>query len=253
MGRGDYLDAARRNAGFLLDNMRSADGRLLRTWRNGQAKLLGYLEDYSCLADGLWSLHEATLEPRWLQEAVAVADGMIALFWDDQAGGFYDTGSDHERLVVRPRDVFDNAQPCGGSVATDVLLRLAVATGNDDYSAKGATPLRALQQLLGRTPAATGHWLGALDFYVSLPKEIVIVGRTAHPSTAEMLAEVGSRYLPNRVVVGVSDPAAPPLQGSPLLEQRGMQDGAPTAYVCEHYVCQLPVTQAAALAAQLDA
>ncbi len=252
LGRGDYLDAARRNAGFLLDNMRDADGRLLRTWRNGQAKLLGYLEDYSCLADGLLSLHEATLEPRWLQEAVGVADGMIALFWDDQTGGFYDTGSDHETLVVRPRDVFDNAQPCGGSVATDVLLRLAVVTGNDDYSAKGATPLRALQQLLGRAPAATGHWLGALDFYVSLPKEIVIVGQTEHPSTAEMLAEVGSRYLPNRVIVGVSDPAAPPLQDSPLLEQRGMQDGAPTAYVCEHYVCQLPVTDAATLGTQLD-
>ena len=252
LGRGDYLDAARRNAGFLLDNMRDADGRLLRTWRNGQAKLLGYLEDYACLADGLVSLHEATLEPRWLQEAVRVADGMIALFWDDQASGFYDTGIDHETLVVRPRDVFDNAQPCGGSVATDVLLRLAVVTGNDDYSAKGVTPLRALQQLLGRAPAATGHWLGALDFYVSLPKEIVIVGQTEHPSTAEMLAEVGSRFLPNRVIVGVSDPAAPPLQDSPLLEQRGMQDGAPTAYVCEHYVCQLPVTDAAALGAQLD-
>ena len=253
LGRRDYLDAARRNAGFLLDNMRDADGRVLRTWRNGQAKLLGYLEDYSCLADGLVSLHEATLEPRWLQEAVAVADGMIALFWDDQAGGFYDTGSDHETLVVRPRDVFDNAQPCGGSVATDVLLRLAVVTGNDDYSAKGATPLRALQQLLGRAPAATGHWLGALDFYVALPKEIVIVGPAENPETAAMLAAVGARYLPNRVVVGMNDTATPPVPDSPLLEQRGMQDGRPTAYVCEHYVCQLPVTEAAALAGQLDA
>ncbi len=253
LGRRDYLDAARRNAGFLLDNMRDADGRVLRTWRNGQAKLLGYLEDYSCLADGLVSLHEATLEPRWLQEAVAVADGMIALFWDDQAGGFYDTGSDHETLVVRPRDVFDNAQPCGGSVATDVLLRLAVVTGNDDYSAKGATPLRALQQLLGRAPAATGHWLGALDFYVALPKEIVIVGPAENPETAAMLAAVGARYLPNRVVVGMNDTATPPVPDSPLLEQRGMQDGRPTAYVCEHYVCQLPVTDAAALAGQLDA
>ena len=253
LGRGDYLETARRNAAFLLGNMRDADGRLLRTWRNGQAKLLGYLEDYACLADGLVSLHEATLEPRWLQEAVAVVDGMIALFWDEQVGGFYDTGSDHETLVVRPRDVFDNAQPCGGSVATDVLLRLAVTTGNDDYSAKGATPLRALQQLLGRAPAATGHWLGALDFYVSLPKEIVIVGRPEQADTTAMLAEVSSRYLPNRVVIGVNDPAAPPLEDSPLLEQRGMQDGMATAYVCEHYVCQLPVTGAAELGAQLDA
>ena len=251
LGRPDYLDCARKNAGFLLASMRGPDGRLLRTWRNGEAKLNGYLEDYACLADGLLSLHEATLEPRWLQEAVSIADGMNALFWDDAVGGFYDTGSDHETLVIRPRDVFDNAQPCGGSVATDVLLRLAVVTGNDDYSAKGATPLRAMQQLLGRAPAATGHWLGALDFYVSLPREIVIVGPAGDPATTSMLDEVSQRFMPNRVLVGVSDPASPPLKDSPLLEQRVMQNGLPTAYVCENYACQLPVTDPAALAAQL--
>ncbi len=253
LDRPDYLDAARANAAFLLDHMRDAGGRILRTWRNGEAKLLGYLEDYSCLADGLLSLHEATLEPRWLQQAVAVADGMISLFWDDDAGGFYDTGSDHEELVIRPRDVFDNAQPCGGSVATDVLLRLGVITGNDDYSSKGSTPLRALQQLLGRAPAATGHWLGALDFYVSLPREIVVVGPTDSDSTQAMLREINGRFMPNKVAVGMSDPAHPPLKDSPLLEQRVLQDGQPTAYVCENYACQLPVTDAAALAAQLDA
>ena len=252
LGRADYLDAARDNAAFLLDTMRDENRRLLRTWRNGEAKLNGYLEDYACLIDGLLSLHEATLEPRWLQEAVSVADGMIALFWDDAVGGFYDTGSDHETLVIRPRDVFDNAQPCGSSVAADVLLRLAVITGDDDYSTKGATPLRAMQQMLGRAPAATGHWLGALDFYVSLPREIVIVGPAADSVTADMLDAVSTRFMPNRVLVGVEDPADPPLQDSPLLEQRVMQDGRPTAYVCENYACQLPVTDAAAFAAQLD-
>ena len=250
--RSDYLDAARRNAGFLLDTMRDGNGRVLRTWRKGQGKLLGYLEDYACLAAGLLELHEATLEPRWLQESVALADGMVALFWDDAVGGFYDTGNDHETLVIRPRDVFDNAQPCGGSVATDVLLRLAVVTGNDDYAAKGATPLRALLPLFGRAPSATGHWLGALDFYVSLPREVVIVGPPDHPETQTMLGAVGTRFLPNQVVVGMSDPSAPPVPDSPLLEQRGLQGGIPTAYVCQRYVCQLPVTNAAALAIQLD-
>ena len=252
LNRADYLDAARNNAAFLLDTMRDANGRILRTWRNGEAKLLSYLEDYACLTDGLLSLHEATLEPRWLQAAVAIADDMVSLFWDDAVGGFYDTGSDHEQLVIRPRDVFDNAQPCGGSVATDVLLRLGVITGNDDYASKGATPLRALQQLLGRAPGATGHWLGALDFYVSLPREIVIVGPTDSDSTQAMLREVNGRFMPNKVAVGMADPANPPLKDSPLLEQRVMQDGQPTAYVCENYACQLPVTDAAALAAQLD-
>ncbi len=252
LGREDYLDAARKNADFLLANMRDENRRVLRTWRNGEAKLNGYLEDYACLADGLLSLHEATLEPRWLQEAVTVADGMNALFWDDAVGGFYDTGSDHEALVIRPRDVFDNAQPCGSSVASDVLLRLAIVTGNDDYSAKGATPLRAMQQMLGRAPSATGHWLGALDFYVSLPREIVIVGPAENPGTGDMLDAVSRRFMPNKVLVGVADPANPPLKDSPLLEQRVMQDGQPTAYVCENYACQLPVTDAEALAAQLN-
>jgi uncharacterized protein YyaL (SSP411 family) len=167
-------------------------------------------------------------------------------------GGFYDTGHDHEELVIRPRDVFDNAQPCGGSVATDILLKIAVVTGNDDFAGKASTPLRALLPLLGRTPSATGHWLGALDFYVSLPKEVVIVGPSGHAETRAMLGTVGGRFLPNRVVVGVADPDSLPIDGSPLLEQRGMQDGQPTAYVCQHYVCQLPVTTAEALATQLD-
>ncbi len=251
LGRPDYLDAARRNADFLLATMRDDNRRLLRTWRNGEAKLNGYLEDYACLADGLISLHEATLEPRWLQDAVDLADGMVDLFWDDAVGGFYDTGKDHEELVIRPRDVFDNAQPCGGSVATDVLLRLGVITGNDDFAAKGSTPLRAMQQMLGRAPSATGHWLGALDFYVSLPREIVIVGPASDPATGAMLDEVSKRFMPNRVLVGVADSDNPPLKDSPLLEQRVMQDGMPTAYVCENYACQLPVTEPAALAAQL--
>ncbi len=253
LGRPDYLEVARKNAAFLLDTMRGDNGRILRTWRNGQAKLLGYLEDYACLADGLLALHEATLEPRWLREAVVVAGGMVDLFWEDTVGGFYDTGHDHEELVIRPRDVFDNAQPCGGSVATDILLKIAVVTGNDDFAGKASTPLRALLPLLGRTPSATGHWLGALDFYVSLPKEVVIVGPSGHAETRAMLGTVGGRFLPNRVVVGVADPDSLPIDGSPLLEQRGMQDGRPTAYVCQHYVCQLPVTTAEALATQLDA
>jgi uncharacterized protein YyaL (SSP411 family) len=252
LGRPDYLEVARKNAAFLLNTMRGDNGRILRTWRNGQAKLLGYLEDYACLADGLLALHEATLEPRWLRETVAVVGGMVDLFWEDTVGGFYDTGHDHEELVIRPRDVFDNAQPCGGSVATDILLKIAVVTGNDDFAGKASTPLRALLPLLGRTPSATGHWLGALDFYVSLPKEVVIVGPSGHAETRAMLGTVGGRFLPNRVVVGVADPDAPPIDGSPLLEQRGMQDGQPTAYVCQHYVCQLPVTTAEALATQLD-
>ncbi len=259
LNRQDYLDAASDNAAFLLANMRP-EGRLLRTFREGQAKLLGYLEDYAFAADGLLALYEATFELRWLRESVGLADEMIRLFWDDELGGFYDTGIDHESLVVRPRDVFDNAQPCGGSVATEVLLRLAVITGKEDYQSKATAPLRAIHQLMAQAPGGTGQWLAALDFYLSLPKEIVIVGPGTDSQTQALLDAVFQRYLPNRVVMGAAegvqdlDAAEASFAADlPLLEQRGLVEGQPTAYVCQHYVCQLPVTEPEALTRQLEA
>jgi uncharacterized protein YyaL (SSP411 family) len=258
LGRADYLQAAIKNAGFLIKTMKP-QGRLLRTYRDGQAKLLGYLEDYACVADGLLALYETTFNPRWLAEATELADSMVELFWDEGAGAFYDTGSDHEALVVRPRDVFDNAQPCGGSLAADVLLRLAVITGNQEYAIKGAAPLRALGDLMGRAPAGTGHWLGALDFHLSTTKEIAIIGPREDPATQRLVDTVFGRYMPNKVLVGASSPSlakggpggVSPQADIPLLENRGMIDGKPTAYVCQNYACQLPVTDGEALAAQL--
>ena len=250
LNRADYLEAAAKNANFLLREMRP-EGRLLRSYREGQAKLPGFLEDYSFVADGLLSLYEATFEGRWLDAAVELAGAMIADFWDGPGECFYDTGRWHEELVVRPRDVFDNAQPCGGSVASDMLLRLSVVTGNEDYAAKAIAPLRSLAELMGRAPAGTGRWIAALDFYLSTPKEVAVIGPQEDPSTVALLREVNSRYLPNRVVVGAEDETAASASGLPLLEGRGMVDGRPTAYVCENYACQLPVTDAEALAAQL--
>ena len=259
LGRADYLDAAVKNAGFLTTVM-CPQGRLLRTYRNGEAKLLGYLEDYSCVADGLIALYEATLDLRWLENAVAMADSMIELFWDEATGGFYDTGSDHEALVIRPRDVFDNAQPCGGSVASDMLLKLAVFTGNDDYAAKAAVPLRSLHEHMARSPGGTGHWLSALDFYISAVKEVAVVGPSANAVTSELLDTVRRQFLPNKVLMGY-DPSSLDSTGRaglnlgdyPLLEGRGMVNGQPTAYVCQNYVCQLPVTEPGPLLAQLKA
>ena len=246
--RPDYLDAAIKNASFLLETMRP-DGKLLRTYRAGHARLPGYLEDYSFVADGLLALYEATFDQRWLTEATSLADRMIELFWDDEVGGFYDTSAEHDQLVVRPRDVLDNAQPCGGSVATDVLLKLAVITGNDDYREKAATPLRTLKELMGRAPAGTGHWLAALDFYVSSPKEVVIIGPHNDPATEALLQAVNGAFHPNKVLVGAE---AEGDYGLPLLESRGMIDGQPTAYVCQNYACQLPVNTPEDLATQLE-
>ena len=249
LGRADYLNAAIKNARFLLESMQR-QGRLLHAYRNGQAKVPGYLEDYAFLADGLLALYEATFDTQWLSAAISLVDPMQDLFWDEAIGGFYDTGSDQDTLIVRPRDVFDNAHPCGGSVASEVLLRLAVFTGNSQYATRGFAPLRSLQDLMGRAPTGTGQWLCALDFYLSVPKEIAIIGPRESPVTLRLLETVFTRYLPNKVVVGS------PVDGTelnlPLLEGRGMLDGQPTAYVCQNYACQLPVTDAEALEMQLQ-
>ncbi len=249
--RQDYVDAAVKNASFLLGAM-SPDGKLLRSYREGQAKLPGYLEDYSFVADGLLALYEATFDQRWLTESIGLADRMIELFWDDAVGGFYDTSAEHDQLVVRPRDVLDNAQPCGGSVATDILLKLAVITGNEEYRVKAATPLRTLSELMGRAPAGTGHWLAALDFYVSSPKEVVIIGPSDDPATTALLKTVTRAFRPNKVLVGADDADAAAGYSLPLLEARGMIDGKPTAYVCHNYACQLPVTTPKEFAVQLE-
>ena len=249
LGRQDYIEVGKQNAKFLLSNMR-ADDRLLRTYRDGRAKLNGYLEDYAFLIDGLIALHEATFEERWLDESIALGQAMVDLFWDETSGQFYDTGRDHEELIVRPRDVSDNAMPSGSSAATEALLRLAVITGDADHKRRAITALRSVQDMMARLPAGAGNWLCALEFYLSNVKEIAIIGDRDDPKTLSLLSEVHRRFLPNRVLIGRKEGDGA-LAGLPLLEGRGMVDGMPTAYVCRNFVCQLPVTEAGALARQL--
>ena len=243
-----YLETARRNAEFLLSAL-VEDGRLLRTWRDGRAKLGAYLEDHAYLVDALTALYESTFEQPWLDEARRLADDMIARFWD--GGAFYDTASDHEALVVRPRDIFDNAAPCGGSAAAFALLRLAVHTGEETYHRHAVESLRSVRDFLGRMPAGFAHWLAALDFYLSTPREIVVIGPRDGVATQALLRVAYGRYLPNRAIAGAETP--PEGDASPLLAGRELVDGRPAAYVCERYTCRLPVTEPEALAAQLDA
>ena len=252
LGRPDYAEAAARNADFVLRSLRR-DGRLLRTYRRdpatgeGRAKLNGYLEDYSFLIDGLIALHEVTLEERWLTAAIELGSDMVELFWEEASGQFYDTGTDHEELIVRPSDSSDNAAPCGNSMAADVLLRLAVITGDGDLERRAVTALRSTRELMARFPTAAGHWLCALDFYLSTPKEIAILGGAEDADTRALVAQVYASALPNRVLVGGAAGAA----GIPLLRDRQRIDGRATAYVCRNYVCNLPVNEPAELARQL--
>ncbi|MFN8533658.1 MAG: thioredoxin domain-containing protein [Dehalococcoidia bacterium] len=251
LGREDYRRAAEANADFLLSTMfqPSDPPRLLRTFKDGRAHILGYLEDYAHLIDGLLALYEATFESRWLAESQALAEQMLALFWDETLPGFFDTATDHEALISRPRDVFDNATPSGNSTAVDVLLRLAILTGSPRFDQVATTVLQALTSLMNRAPAAFGRLLTALEFALSEPPEIVVVGDPAQPATLALLERVQRPYRPNKVVVLVAPGETVP---SPLAEGKALIDGRPTAYVCRNYLCNAPVTDPDALAEQLS-
>jgi uncharacterized protein YyaL (SSP411 family) len=251
-----YLDISRRNAEFLLSAL-VRDGRLLRTWKadgrgGGAARLKGYLEDYAFLIDALTSLYEATFEQRWLHEAVHLAGSMIDLFWDADQAVFYDTGRDHEQLVVRPRDIFDNATPCGGSAAALALLRLAKLTGDPQFERHAVSSIGSVRGFLTRAPAGFGHWLAALDFNLSKTREVAVIGLRNDARTAALVRTIWGTYQPNRVLAG-SETGVADDDPRPLLAGRGMVEGKPAAYVCEDYVCRLPVTSPQELVAQLSA
>ena len=248
LGRADYVAAAVKNAEFLLTQMRQ-DGRLLRTWKDGRAHLKGYLEDYAMVAGALVDVYEATFDRRWLDEARTLADDMLRLFWDDTIDGFYDTGQDHERLIVRPRNLFDNAVPCGSSVAIETLLRLAELTGEPAYETRATAALRPMADLLGRHPSGFGRFLCALDFQLGPRVEVALVGAVAD-GLQSLVDEVFGRFLPNRVVAGLVGGDA---RGRlPLLESREAVGGKATAYVCRNFTCDLPATDRQTLARQLD-
>ncbi|MBI1846154.1 MAG: thioredoxin domain-containing protein [Candidatus Rokubacteria bacterium] len=252
LGRADYVAAAVRSAAFLTTAMRDAEGRLLRTWKAGRGKLKGYLEDYSMVAAALLEVYEATFERRWLDAARGLADDLLRLFWDDALDGFYDTGHDHERLIVRPRNLYDNAVPSGTALAIETLLRLAVLTGEARYETKALTALRPLADLMARHPTAFGRFLCALDFHVG-PKVEVALLTPPGDGAAPLLAEIFGRYLPNRVAAGARAGDTAQAVGLPLLEGREVVEGKATAFVCRNYACELPATDPATLARQLDA
>jgi uncharacterized protein YyaL (SSP411 family) len=252
LDREDYAEIARNNARFVLRNL-SRDGLLLRTCKDGEAKLNGYLEDYAFFIDGLLSLFEATGEFEWFTEAVTLTRKMIDEFWDEADGGFFFTGKSHEQLIVRSKDYFDNATPSGNSVAADVLLRLGVLTGEDDYIRRAVTVFRLVAKGVQSYPSAFGRALCALDFHLSAPREIVILGDKDSSEMKALRAEVWKPFLPNKIVVQAAANAPTGAAAIPLLAGRTLIDGQPTAFVCEGYTCKQPTTQPDELASQLGA
>ncbi|HKD74293.1 MAG TPA: thioredoxin domain-containing protein, partial [Ktedonobacterales bacterium] len=246
-----YTEMAVNNAAFILERLRDGDGRLLRTYRADRAHIPAYLEDYACLAAGLLAVYEVTFDRQWFVAARALTDQMIALFADDDEGGFYDTAHDHEQLISRPRELLDNATPAGNSVAAEVLLWLAALTGEHHYRARAERYLLTLAPVMAQQPSAFGHLLCGLDRWLSSSQEIAVVGDLLDPDTMELLTTVRARYRPNTVVACAAPNDEQTINTIGLLADRQQIAGVATAFVCSNFTCQLPVTDPAALAVQL--
>jgi uncharacterized protein len=249
--RPDYMSAAVKNGTFLLNSM-IHDGYLSRSYKDGVTKISGYLEDYSMVIQGLLGLHQITFSGNWLRQSIKLAETMIELFWDDAIGTFYDTGNTHERLFLRPRSTYDSPLPSGSSAAVSVLFKLSVLTGNDRFRQIASQSLRSMRDLLEHYPLGFANWLCALDFYLSTPKEIVIIGPRNSTATLDLLRALYSMWLPNKVVAAFDPEDPAPVSGLKLFENRQMINNQPTAYVCENYACKTPTTDPALLAAQLQ-
>jgi uncharacterized protein YyaL (SSP411 family) len=249
LDRDDYRTIAERNADFLLRELRQEKDRLLRTWKDGEAKLNGYLEDYAYLIEGLLELYQTTFEPRWFVAAQELAETMVAHFQAPE-GGFFDTSDDHETLITRPRDLQDNATPSGNAMAVTALLKLAGFTNELRYVDTAHQALAQMQGLMAQYPLGFGLWLQALGYALSKPWEIAIVGDPESANTQALLSTVRDGYRPFQVVALGAPDAQPP--AVPLLQDRGLVDGQPAAYVCRDFACQAPVVERARLWAQVE-
>jgi uncharacterized protein YyaL (SSP411 family) len=244
LGRADYLDAAGACAEFVFASLRDSGGRLLRTYKDGDARLNAYLEDHAFLLEALLTLYESSFEPRWFKQARALADTMIARFGDPERGGFFSTSADHEELIVRRKEVGDHPIPSGNSSAALGLLRLAALPGPRPPPPEAEGVFALFAKTATQHPEAFAHLLRALDFHLSQTREVALVGA----DLAALAATVRSSLRPHLVLAGGPEDSTEP----PLLRDRGTVDGAPAAYVCENFTCRLPVTAPADLARAFD-
>ena len=249
LGRESYLEGAVSGLDFLLSNMRR-DDRLLRSYKDGAARVDAFLEDYGAVGNALVTVYEVTLEPRWLDEIRWIADRMVELFWDAETGVFFDAPSDGEALIVRPRDIMDNATPSGNSLAVELLLRTAHLFGDERHREVALGVLVREAGSMARFPSAFGRLLSAVDRTVAPSVEIAIVGERDDPATRDLLRAALEPYLPNRTMAGATAGEVVDHE-LPVLENREAQGGNPTAYVCESYACRAPVSSPDALLQQL--
>lgn len=229
---------ATRNAEFLLGELRP-DGKLKHSWRDGKTTNEVFLEDYAALIIGLLELYQTDFNVRWFASAREFADEMIELF-EDPNGGFFDTSRDGERLLLRPKDVQDNATPSGNALACEALLKLAEFTGEGKYRDLAEKGLRLVVGMAVRYPTAFGRWLSAADMALGNVKQIAVLYEAGNEDASRLIRVVQSQFRPNVIIAASSHP--PPDEAPALLKDRPLKEGKATVYVCEGFVCKSPVT-----------
>jgi uncharacterized protein YyaL (SSP411 family) len=242
LGEERFQIAAEKNATFLMNQMRK-NGHLLHSWKDGRAKVDGFLEDYAFLANGLIDLYQTTFEPRWLGDAISLGEDIIDLFLDKKSGGFFDTSINHEKLFKRPTSNFDSAVPSGGSVAARVFQRLFAFTANERFSESSRSALRSTSNYFEKYPTGMTNWLIALDSELNPPREIAIVGDPESGISREMLSVLRTGYRPN-LVVAYQPIGKDYSETIPLLKGRSSDQKSATAYICRNFVCEMPISDA---------
>ncbi len=259
--REDYRQIAICNAEFIVSRLVQPDEdggavsgiRLFRTYKAGRAHIEAFAEDYAAYADGLISLYEATFEPAWIEKTRALIATLTGHFWDSEGGGFFSTADFHEALVTRPKELYDNAVPSANSLAAEALLRLYLLTAEPGFEKYALETIRPMLNTLTQAPTAFGRMLCALDFYLTSPAEVALIGELRAGDMAEMLRAVWRDYVPNKVVAAAAPGDKDAARIVPLLEARTEVDGRATAYVCRNYICQAPTTDPAEVARLLNA
>ena len=267
-----YAQAAREAASFLLERLaaspaaggtpspagtvpaQSQDARLLHRYRDGEAAIPAFLDDYAFLGWGLFDLYEATLEVRWLSEATRLTSEMARLFWDQGGGGFFFSGEQNERLIAKTKELYDGALPSGNSVAALNLVRLGQLTMDKMLQGYAEGLFQAFSGQISQAPSSSPQLLIALDFWLGPSQEIVIAGVPASADTRQMLRAVQQRFLPRAILaLQPSDASSAEVEALiPFIKTQRPLQGKATAYVCTNYVCNLPTTDLDQLIALLD-
>ncbi len=239
-----YADAAQKSAKFILENMRDEHSELFHRYRNGEAGIQGYLDDYAFFIWGLLELYETTFDVSYWQIALKLNETALNQFWDSKNHGFYFTAEDAEKLLVRKKEVYDGAIPSGNSVMMWNLLSLARMTGNVELENKANLIARAFSSQVTQNPNAYTMLLSAFDFAVGPSYEVVVVGNFKSDDTEGMFTALHQRYIPNKVTLflPVQDKADLTYMAQ-FTENFESIDGKPTAYVCSNFQCELPTTE----------